>query len=88
MLWGDFKDRGVFEMSTQLIRKNLNEADLPKKARTILRKCDKLITYYLGQSNEVKRVVLFDKDRRYLTDQLHETGQDINEVAYRGFTLQ
>jgi len=73
---------------TTLIRREIDKAKLPKKALSILEKCDPLISHYERARTGVERIPLYDKDFKFLAEKLKEQKQNINDRLYRGFRLE
>lgn len=71
-----------------LVPSDIDQAKLPKKAKSILQKCDRLVEYYKQHPTKPPRIVLYREDYRYLAATLELTGQDIRRATYRGFRLE
>jgi hypothetical protein len=72
---------------TELIRREINKTKLPKRALSILEKCDPLITHYDQARSGIKRIPLYEKDFLFLAEKLKDDGQDIANRTYRGYRL-
>jgi hypothetical protein len=73
--------------SPDLIRREINKAKLPKKALSILEKCDPLISHYNKSRAGIEKIPLYEKDFLFLAEKLKENGQDIKDRTYEGYRL-
>lgn len=71
-----------------LIRREIDTLKLPKKAISILHRCDRLISHYTRAGSEVRDIALYPDDYRYLSERLEANEQNIADVTYRGFGLR
>jgi len=71
----------------QFIKHEIDKAGLPKRALSILEKCDPLISHYNRACTGVERIPLYEKDFKFLAEKLKEHKQDINDRTYRGYRL-
>lgn len=72
---------------TELFRREIDTAGLPKRALSILEKCDPYINHHNQAQTGVERIPLFDKDFKFLSEKLKDHKQDINGRTYRGYRL-
>jgi hypothetical protein len=71
----------------ELIRREIDKAGLPKRALSILEKCDPLISHYDRARTGVERIPLYEKDFKFLAEKLRDHNQDISDRTYRGYRL-
>jgi hypothetical protein len=69
----------------ELIRREIDKAGLPKRAMSILEKCDPLISHYERARSGIERIPLYEKDFLFLAEKLKENDQDIADRTYRGY---
>ncbi|MFC1688084.1 hypothetical protein ACFL07_00305 [Pseudomonadota bacterium] len=72
---------------TDLIRREIDKAGLPKLALSILEKCDPVIVHYNHARVSVEKIALYEKDYQFLAEKLRDHKQDINDLTYRGYRL-